>query len=69
MAEGEILEEEAVTPEEVAATQEGEGEIRTPHMTNFRDNNPPFSKEIDANRRHSCRSGASIGASIDSPHK
>ena len=65
MAEGEILEEEeAVTQEE-----EGEGEIRTPHMTNFRGNNQRSSMETDENRRHSCRNGAYIAASIDSPHK
>ena len=68
MAEGEILEEEvAVTPEEGAATQEVE--IRTPYMTNFRDNNPRSSKEIAESQKHLCRNGASIGASIDSPRK
>ena len=65
MAEGEILEEEeAVTPEE-----EGEGETQTPHMTNFRGNNLRSSTGTDENQKHSCRNGASIGASIDSPHK
>ena len=63
MAEGEILEEEAVTQEEE------EEETRTPHTTNFRDNNLQFLKEIDANQKHLCRNGASIGASIDSPRK
>ena len=64
MAEGEILEEEAVTQEE-----EEEGEIRIPHMTNSPDNNPQFSKETDENLKHSCRNGVSIEASIDLPHK
>ena len=77
MAEGEILAEEAVTPEETPEeeavtpeeTPEEEEETRTLHMINSRDNNQPFSKEIDGNQKHSCRSGASIGASIDLPRK
>ena len=70
MAEGEILEEEAVTQEEEAATQEEEGgEIQTPHMTNSRGSNPQSSKEIDENQKRSCRSGVSIAASIGSPRR
>ena len=71
MEAGEILEEEEeVTPEEEEVTpEEGEVEIQPLPMTNFQDNNPQFLKEIDGNRKHLCRNGASTRASIDSPRK
>ena len=60
MEEGEILEEEEVTPEE-------EEVIRPPHMTNFQDNSPQFSKAIAENLKRSCKNGPFTGASIDLP--
>ena len=66
MAEGEILEEEAVILEEEAAILE---EIQQPLTTNCRDNNPRYSMGIGKSRRRSCKNGLSTGASIDSPHK
>ena len=64
-----ILEEEAVTQEEEAATQEEVAETPQLLMTNYRDNNPRSSMEIEGSLKHSCRNGQSIEASTDSPHK
>ena len=70
MAEGEILEEEAVTPEEEAAILgEEAGETQQLLMTSCRDNNPHSSTEIEGNPKLSCRNGRSTGASIGLPHK
>ena len=54
--------------EEVAGTQEEE-EIPFHKMTNSQGNNPPFSKEIADDQKHSYRSGTFIEESIDTPHK
>ena len=68
MAEGEILEEEAVTPEEEATIPEAvETQFRL--MTNYRDNNPQSLKAIAESLKHLCRNGPFIEASINSPLK
>ena len=66
MAEGEILAEAAVTPEEEILEEE---EVEILLMTNSQDNNPRSSKEINESQKPSCRNGTYTGASIDSLHK
>ena len=64
----EILEEEEVIREIREEEEEAREEIH-PATTSWRDNNQLFSKETDGSRKHSCKNGTYIEASIGIPRK